>query len=139
MALEYEILDHTADLGVIVKADSLKNLFVNAANVMADLMVKGDGRGKKEVRGIVIEGMDYADLMVRWLGEILYLFYSEKLIGKSIQIKSLTHKRISSFIEFTQFDPLNSEVIREIKAVTYHKIAVEKRGKRWEAMVIFDI
>jgi SHS2 domain-containing protein len=139
MALEYEILDHTADLGVIVKADSLKNLFVNAANVMADLMVKGDGRGKKEVRGIVIEGMDYADLMVRWLGEILYLFYSEKLIGKSIQIKSLTHKRISSFIEFTQFDPQNSEVIREIKAVTYHKIAVEKRGKRWEAMVIFDI
>jgi SHS2 domain-containing protein len=139
MALEYEILDHTADLGVIVKADSLKNLFVNAANVMADLMVKGDGRGKKEVRGIVIEGMDYADLMVRWLGEILYLFYSEKLIGKSIQIKSLTHKRISSFIEFTQFDPQNSEVIREIKAVTYHKIAVKKTGKTWETMVIFDI
>jgi len=139
MALEYEILNHTADLGVIVKANSLKNLFVHAANVMTELMVKGDGRGKKEVREIVIEGMDYADLMVRWLGEILYLFYSEKLIGKSIQIKSLTHKRISSFIEFTQFDPQNSEIIREIKAVTYHKIAVEKRGKRWEAMVIFDI
>jgi SHS2 domain-containing protein len=139
MALEYEILDHTADLGVIVKANSLKNLFVHAANVMTELMVKGDGRGKKEVREIVIEGMDYADLMVRWLGEILYLFYSEKLIGKSIQIKSLTHKRISSFIEFTQFDPQNSEVIREIKAVTYHKIAVKKTGKTWKTMVIFDI
>jgi len=139
MALEYEILNHTADLGVIVKANSLRNLFVHAANAMTDLMVKGDGRGKKEVRGIVIEGMDYADLMVRWLGEILYLFYSEKLIGKSIQIKSLTHKRISSFIEFTQFDPQNSEIIREIKAVTYHKITVEKMGKTWKTMVIFDI
>jgi len=139
MALEYEILNHTADLGVIVKANSLRNLFVHAANAMTDLMVKGDGRGKKEVRGIVIEGMDYADLMVRWLGEILYLFYSEKLIGKSIQIKSLTHKRISSFIEFTQFDPQNSKIIREIKAVTYYKIAVKKTGKTWKTMVIFDI
>lgn len=139
MPLEYEIIDHTADLGVIVKANSLKNLFVNAANAMIDLLVKGDARGKKEVREIVIEGMDYPDLMVRWLGEILYLFYGENLISKSIEIKSLSRNRISSYIEFVWFDPQNFEILTEIKAVTYHKITVEKTGKSWKAMVIFDV
>lgn len=139
MASEYEILNHTADLGVIVKANYLKNLFVNAANAMTDLMVKGDARGKKEVREIVIEGMDYPDLMVRWLGEILYLFYGENLITKSIEIKSLSRNRISSYIEFVGFDPRNCEILTEIKAVTYHKITVEKTGKSWKAMVIFDV
>jgi len=38
----YETIDHTADLGIIVKGGNIKELFVNAANAMMDLMVKRD-------------------------------------------------------------------------------------------------
>ena len=139
MSFEYQIVDHTADLGIIVKAHSLKDLFINAAKAMIDLMIQGDARGKTEIREIVIEGRDYPDLMVRWLGEILYLFYGENLIGSSIEITSLSRNRIQSRIEFVEFVPEYYEILSEIKAVTYHRISVEKIGNAWKAMVIFDV
>jgi SHS2 domain-containing protein len=38
----YQIIDHTADLGIIVKGPDVKNLFIHAARAMTDLMVKGE-------------------------------------------------------------------------------------------------
>ena len=139
MSLKYQIVDHTADLGIIVTARSLKNLFINAAKAMIDLMIQGDARGKTELREIVIEGKDFPDLMVRWLGEILYLFYGENLIVSSIEITSLSRNRIKSCIEFVAFDPEYYEIVTEIKAVTYHRISVEKIDDTWKAMIIFDV
>ena len=139
MSFKYKIVDHTADLGIIVTARSLKNLFINAAKAMIHLMIKGDERGKTELREIVIEGKDFPDLMVRWLGEILYLFYGENLIGNSIEITSLSRNRIKSRIEFVAFDPEYYEILTEIKAVTYHRISVEKIDDTWKAMIIFDV
>jgi SHS2 domain-containing protein len=139
LSLEYQIIDHTADLGIVVKAHSLKNLFINSAKVMIDLIIQGDVKGKTEVREILIEGRDYPDLMVRWLGEILYLFYGENILVSSIEIKSLSRNRIKSRIEFVEFDSEYYEILREIKAVTYHRISVEKIDDTWKAMVIFDV
>jgi SHS2 domain-containing protein len=139
LSLEYQIIDHTADLGIVVKAHSLKNLFINAAKAMVDIMIQGDVKVKTEVREIVIEGKDFPDLMVRWLGEILYLFYGENLIGSSIEIESLSRNRIKSRIEFVEFNPDYYEILSEIKAVTYHRISVEKIDDTWKAMVIFDL
>lgn len=126
-------------MGIVVKAHSLKNLFINSAKVMIDLMIQGGVKGKTEVREIVIEGKDFPDLMVRWLGEILYLFYGENLIGSSTEIKSLSRSRIKAYVEFVEFVPEYYEILREIKAVTYHRISVEKIGDTWQAMVIFDV
>jgi len=39
-SLSYQIIDHTADLGIIVKGTDEKNLFIRAAQAMTDLMVR---------------------------------------------------------------------------------------------------
>lgn len=44
--LDYQIIDHTADLGIIVKGPDVKSLFINAAQAMTDLMVEGEIRDK---------------------------------------------------------------------------------------------
>jgi len=53
--LTYQIIDHIADLGIIVKGRDIENLFILAAQAMTDLMV-------------------------RWPEEILYVFEGEHLI-----------------------------------------------------------
>jgi len=60
----YEIIDHTADLGIIVKGPDTKGLFINAALAMIDLMVKGKISDIITTRDILIEGEDFPDLMV---------------------------------------------------------------------------
>jgi len=67
--LTYQIIDHTADLGIIVKGPDVKHLFMNAAHAMIDLMVKGDLSDKIATRDVLVEGEDCPDLMVRLLRE----------------------------------------------------------------------
>ena len=137
--LTYQVIDHTADLGIIVKGPDIKSLFILAAQAMTDLMVKGDISEKTAIRDVLVEGEDFPDLMVRWLGEILYLFEGENLILNSTEIKSIGPMGLQATLTLTSFEPKHHEVLREIKAVTYHQIAVDKANDGWEARVIFDI
>ncbi len=135
----YQIIDHTADLGIIVKGPDVKSLFILAAQAMTDLMVRGDIRDKTAIRDVSVEGEDFPDLMVRWLGEILYLFEGENFIVHSIQIKSISPIQLKSTLSLSSFEPKYHQILREIKAVTYHQISVDKSDDGWEARVIFDI
>ena len=137
--LPYQIIDHTADLGIIVEGTDEENLFIRAAYAMMDLMVKGNFSRKTVIKDVSLQGEDFPDLMVRWLGEILYLFEGDKLIVNSIEIKSISPIKLESMLTLTSFEPEHHQVIREIKAVTYHQISVEKVNDGWQARVIFDI
>ena len=138
-APNYEVIDHTADLGMVVKGTDARDLFTNAAYAMIDLMVEGDMGGKGAKRQITIEGEDYSDLMVRWLGEILYLFAAERQLVWGIEITAIGPNRLQSLLALTSLEEERHEIRREIKAVTYHQIAVEETPHEWEARVIFDI
>jgi len=137
--LPYQIIDHTADLGIIVEGTDEENLFIRAAYAMMDLMVKGNFSRKTVIKDVSLQGEDFPDLMVKWLGEILYLFEGDKLIVNSIEIKSISPIKLESMLTLTSFEPEHHQVIREIKAVTYHQISVEKVNDGWQARVIFDI
>jgi len=137
--LTYQIIDHTADLGIIVKGPDVKSLFIRAAQAMTDLMVRGDISDKTAIKDVLVEGEDFPDLMVRWLGEILYLFEGENLILNSTEIKSIGPMRLQATLTLASFEPKRHEVLREIKAVTYHQISVDKANDGWETKVIFDI
>jgi len=138
-AMNYQIIDHTADLGIIVKGSNIKELFVNAANAMIDLMVKADIPEKSPERKLIIEGADLPDLMVRWLGEILYLFNGEHILVRAIEIGSMSPTRLQSTLSGVSLNKTHHEIFTEIKAVTYHQIGVEETADGWEARVIFDI
>ncbi|UCH07016.1 MAG: archease [Deltaproteobacteria bacterium] len=137
--LNYEIIDHTADLGIVVKGGKIKELFVNAANAMTDLMVKADISEKGIKRKLIVEGEDLPDLMVRWLSEILYLFSGEHILVSAMEIGSINPTRLHSILSVVSLEKSRHEILREIKGVTYHQIAVEETGDGWEARVIFDI
>ena len=137
--LSYQIIDHTADLGIIITGKDEKNLFIHAAYAMTDIMVKGDITTKTVSKEVFIKGEDFPDLMVKWLGEILYFFNGERLVLHSIEITSISPIMLSSTLILSGFDPKHHQVEREIKAVTYHQIFVDKVSDEWQARVIFDI
>jgi len=135
----YEIIDHTADLGIVVKGGNIKELFVNAANAMTDLMVKAQVGEKGAKRKLIVEGEDLPDLMVRWLSEILYLFNGEHILVSTIEIGSISPTRLQSTLSGVSLKKGRHEILREIKGVTYHQIVVEETADGWETRVIFDI
>ena len=135
----YKLLDHTADIAIEVVGDTPEHLYENAVKALMHLMLSGKPGGIAKTMTISVTGQDYADLMVRWLGECLYLFEGDRLIPTTIVITKLSPRHLEARVETVPFDPDRVEVNYEIKAVTYHQIDVSRKADRWVARVVFDI
>ena len=139
MIPNYILLDHTADFGMKVYGKDLEDLFIGAARALVQLLIKGDPGGSLSRCNISIEGEDLPDLMVRWLGEILYLYEGENLIANTFPELCIGSHALDATVNAFPFDPDRHEVLTEIKAVTYHDSRVLLRDGQWEATVIFDV
>ena len=135
----FEILDHTADLGIVVTGDDLKDLFQNAADAMLRIMLERLPEKGGKTHDISIKSNDLPDLMVRWLGEILYLFEGENRLVTQTKIHDITPDHLDARIKTVHFSPTRHELVTEIKAVTYHQIEVIGKAGLWRARIIFDL
>ena len=135
---DYDLLDHTADLGIVVRGEDLKNLFETAARALMHLMIRGESQAKPTDMNVTVSGQDLSDLLVRWLGEILYIFEGEDLVVQFIHIDFLSITRLDAVLKTVPFEPTVHRIHNAIKAVTYHQAQVREKGSVWEAQVIFD-
>ena len=137
---DFQLLNHTADLGMIVRGKDLQDLFVSGAKALVQLMVKPEKLTPMQEVPISVDGQDLTDVFIRWLGEILYLFEGDGLIFHDIMQFKLTDSTWLEAVVFAApFNPNNDEIIHEIKAVTYHQAYINCTQVGWEARVIFDI
>jgi SHS2 domain-containing protein len=137
--MEYELLDHTADLGAVFYGENPQGVFVSAGLALFDLMVDHlPADGPRSVR-IDIEGTDPADVMVRYLGELLYLFQVQRLVAGVISVLSWENNRLAVNVRGEDHDPARHGQKHEIKAATYHQAVFEPWDGRWRARVVFDL
>ena len=139
MKKPYTLLDHTADLKIQITGASQAALFQNAGLALADLICAPDRLTPEESLTIDIEGDDPADLMVNYLRELLYQWSGEEKLINSVDILDLSERTLSARIHTTHYHPDRHAILNEIKAVTYHQIAVEPTDGGWQATVVFDI
>lgn len=136
---DFSFLDHTADLRIVARGTDLKNLFEGAARSMMQIMVRGRSDERTGAIRLAVTGEDLSDLMVRWLGEVLYLFEGEKQVVMDVGVDFISPSRLDATLKTVPLDPNLHEILCEIKAVTYHQIQVAEKGDRWEARVVFDL
>jgi SHS2 domain-containing protein len=135
----YEILDHTADLGIKVVGATLSDLYINAGRALFDLIAAFEDRAKEDYISISVSGEDEADLLVNWLRELLYLFNGRELLVNSIVILALENLTLTARVGVIPHNPNALETGHDIKAVTYHQAHVEQHSQEFVARVIFDL
>jgi SHS2 domain-containing protein len=126
-------------MGLMVRASDLKALYEAAARSLMQIMVGGSSADRPKTVKLTVHGEDRVDLMVRWLGEILYLLEGEEEVVVDVEIQFLSPRRLDAVLRTVPLDPSAHERFCEIKAVTYHNSEVVERGAGWEAKVIFDL
>jgi SHS2 domain-containing protein len=134
----YEVLDHTADTGVVVYGDTLADLFENVGYAMFDLMF--DLRAVPGGRDVpVIAGGDlWEDLLVEWLSELLAQAESRRLAFSGFTVDRIEEGGVQGSASGSPMDGLELRG-PPIKAVTYHDLAVVETPDVWWARVIFDV
>ena len=135
----YEIIDHTADIGIRCEASSLPELFETAARGMFSIIVQLDGVRTTVTREIELSEQAVDDLLVSWLNELLYISEVESLLLVKFDIREIERTKLAAVVAGEPMDFDRHELNMEIKAVTYHELKVEQRGESWFAQVIFDI
>ncbi|UCD89575.1 MAG: archease [Desulfobacterales bacterium] len=133
------MIDHTADFGIHVFGSDSKTLFSNAVVAMFDLLTNINSLKGREYIDLEISGEDWADLMVNWLRETLFLWNGREMLVKTASIQSLTQQTLSAKVTVDPYDPERHAIKTEIKAVTYHQIQVYRNPAGWEAKIIFDV
>jgi SHS2 domain-containing protein len=139
MPKSYEFIEHTADMGFKAYGGSVGELFVHAAEAFFEAILALESIEEKIQRSIEVQAEALDDLMVGWLDEFLFLYDTEKLVFKGFQIIAIEESHIRANAWGEILDMARHEIKTVIKAVTYHKLYVRKRGGLWEAQVIFDI
>ena len=134
----YRFIDHTADLGIVVRGEDPKRLFKNAALALVDIVVSPTSERAQARRMIDLTGDDWPDLMVNWLREILYLWNGEAYLVNDVHMMDLSEKRLRAEVALEAYQADIHTIKTEVKAVTYHQIKVGPTNGEWEARIIFD-
>ncbi|MGC8842503.1 MAG: archease [bacterium] len=137
----YRTIRHTADKAIFAWGKDLPELFENAAygtfSLIADIR-----KLKPEVQRIVEmknDQKDFAILLADWLSELLYIFDVEKILFCRFKVTKLNEEGISSLCEGVKVRPDLPWRGSYVKAVTYHRLKVEKTSKGYRATLFFDV
>ncbi len=135
----YETFDHTADLGLRIRAADLNTLFAEAGSALFSTLVENpDAILPNQRLDVTIAGSDREYLLFDWLKELLYRFEVEHLLLTRFSVTIGTDGLQGSAWGET-FDPQRHELAHEVKAITYHGLRVEETPDGWLAEVIVDI
>ena len=138
MSQPFEVIDHTADIGIIARGGDPPALFSNAAAGMLSLLIDVDMLHKDVVREVGLEAADRETLLVQWLNELLYIICTETLVLIKFDI-SIDGNRLVARCDGQNVDLKSHMFKREIKAATYHNLEIAERDGEYSARIIFDI
>jgi SHS2 domain-containing protein len=141
----YEIFEHTADVGIRARADSIDELFADAARGLFSVMVANlDVVQSRQELNLSVKGSDIEEVLHDWLAELLYTFHGRRLVLREFQvqiyqIEQTAEIQLSAVARGEPIELKRHEIDVEVKAITWHGLRIQKRGDEWVAEVIVDI
>lgn len=139
----FELIEHTADVGIKAQGATLTELFENAAKGMFHIISCGNAplKGERAQKKLELKNNTdvLEDLLVSWLSEILYIFNKEKICFDNFRISGLNNSALSAEIEGSSIDLYQSNNYTEVKAVTFHNLKIEEDVNGFSCTIIFDV
>lgn len=135
----FEILDHTADVGIIAYGADVEEVFSNAGLALFSLITEPETVAQKSHVKLNVNGNGRDELLVGWLNELIYFFDAEHLLFSRFNIESLTQNELQATCWGERFDPTRHRIKRGVKAATYHMLTLDKNCHGYKAQIILDV
>ena len=139
MEKRYEQFSHTADIGVRVFGRTLKELFENAAFAMFDILADLEGLEGEITRDFELTASNYEELLISWLDELLYNFYTKNIIFCKFKVAELSEDIMKAKASGRLVGKNRNRLKTEIKADTYYNLKIIKKDDYYEVDIIFDV
>jgi SHS2 domain-containing protein len=142
--MPYKILEHTADVRLLVEGRTLGELFAEALGGMMELMKEECGPEEAKLRGgppeitrnVQVESPSATSLLVDFLNEALCLAHSHRERYEGVEFKEISESRVRATLRGRPVESFGED----IKAVTYHEAEVRRNAAgHFETRLVFDI
>ena len=130
---------HTSDIGVCIHGGDMKELLVNAARALYSILLRTTTLTERLERVIAVDSPDGETLLIDWLNELIYLFDAERLAFSRFEVEELTKCRLQIRCFGESIDTARHEVVRDVKAATYHNAHIHCGDDGYSAQVILDV
>lgn len=133
----FQLIEHTADTGLIAYGNSLAEAFANAAYGLFSIITELDKVREVQSRPVEVGAEDVDELLFNWLNELIYVFEVEHLLFKRFDITEFTEHNLKATCWGEKYHPARHELKLGVKSATYHMLKVD--GEKNEVQVIFDV
>lgn len=131
----------TADAAFEAFGDSLDELFENAALALFSVMAPLELIGAESVRDVTLSAESDEELLFKWLGELVYLkdVHGELYARFKVRVERRDEVTLAAEICGDTIDSVREHTHTDVKAVTYHRLAIEHRDSGLVATVVLDL
>jgi len=139
----FQFLEHRADVYVVAYGRSLEEAFQNAASATFETMTDTGKITPQLEESVEVEGFDEKALLYNWLETLLVRFDTDGSLYSKFEVSSLQQTdggyRLKAKVYGERFDPEKHPSKVGVKAVTYHRMEIEKARGKVEVRFILDI
>jgi Uncharacterized conserved protein len=137
----HALLDHTGDVGFVARAESVEGVFEESAKALFAVILDDVERVRSEsaLPVEIGEAVDREDLLVRFLGELLFLHDAKDWVFCGARVAFLSSIALRGEALGERFDPAQHRIARQVKAVTYHHLLLSEDRGGWSARVVLDL
>jgi protein archease len=132
-------IPHTADVGFEVEAPTRDGCFERAALALADVVADTTTVVARERRHLRVAGDDAESQLHDLLHAMLLLGQVDGFLVSGVEVSAPDARTVHAVVAGEPYDPARHRLHGEVKAVTWHGLAVEPTGDGWRARVILDV
>ena len=132
----YEIIEHTADVGIEASNDTLEGLFEQVALGLFDILGGWDP-GPGDRTEVVLEPADLGGLLVDWLNELLYIQDTRDIVFTKLDLGKVDEDGLRAGIGTKPRETTLEGTA--VKAATFHRLKVVNDKGGWTAQVYLDV
>ena len=135
----YREIDHTADLGFDLWADSISGLFAEAVLALSEVCYERTAVLWAEERILEVRGADPEEQLVRWLQETYMQLESGLWLTAAATNVVVEGEMVKGTLHGEAIDPARHTLHSEIKAITYHGMKIVREHGLWRTTVVVDV
>ena len=139
MSVGYELVDHTADIGVRLWGPTAEEVFEQAALALFSLVCDPLDVGELEAVEVALEAESMDLLLAAWLNELLSVFEARKLVLSQFDLLELGDHVLRARVSGEPLDTSRHIVCGGVKAATLQELSLEHLDDGWRGFVLLDV
>jgi len=139
--MDYELLEHEADIGIRGYGNTIEEAFENGAKAMFSIMIDLETVESEKNGEIKCEAPDIEALFVEWLNELLTKKDIEEMSFSRFKVKIYKDDiyKLEGTASGEKFDQKKHKAKLEVKGATYSGLKIGKKDEKIFIQCIVDV